>query len=465
MESRLAPVRLVGYVRVSRVGGRQGDSFISPALQREQIEAFAKIRGFTIVDWIEDLDESGGKYQRPGFQRALEMVERGEVDGIAVSKLDRFARSVIDALHAIERIRAAGGELVSVTDNFDTTTAIGKAMLQITLVFAELERERQREGFRAAQVRAISRGIHISTHVSVGYRRGDDRRLVQDPRAARAIREVFLRRAAGDSYSQLAAFLDEALPREGRTWTRNTVEKLIRSRTYLGEAHQGDIVNVDAHEALVSRAEWEAAQPQPGVKRFRGGSLLAGIVTCGSCGSPLTRATSFDYGCRARRGNGVCAAPVMVRMAATDDHVASVFLEWAARQDVQIVGTDRDTALEAELARLEQAEAEYVAYRDSTLMTVVGEDNYRAGLEARGLLVDDAREAVVRSQNALVVPLAHFDAPSLWPDLDMRERRLLIESAIARVVVSGSTPGLSVVDRLRVVFRGDGEDEAGLAGA
>jgi DNA invertase Pin-like site-specific DNA recombinase len=82
------------YIRVSRVGGRDGDSFISPTVQRERIEVWAASHGHAIGPWYTDLDEPGSKIDRPEFQRALEACERGDVAGVVVTKLDRFARSV-----------------------------------------------------------------------------------------------------------------------------------------------------------------------------------------------------------------------------------------------------------------------------------------------------------------------------------------------------------------------------------
>lgn len=454
-------MRLVGYIRVSRVAGREGDTFISPALQREQIAALAKARGHDVTEWIEDLDESGGKWERPGFQRALEMVENGQVDGIAVAKLDRFARSLADALRAIERINQADGDLVSVADNFDTTTPMGRAMLQITLVFAELERERQRDGFRVAKVRAIERGIHISTLVPVGYRRGPDRRLVPVAREAKVVREVFLRRARGDSWTELAQHLDKKLPRKG-AWPRQTVAKLVANRVYIGEAHQGDIVNANAHPAVVSRAEWEAAQQQQGEPVARSGTLLAGVLVCSSCGWPMGRVSSLDYGCRARRSDGVCDRPVTVRVALADEHVEGVFLEWASKQPYEIVAASLTDDLQAAVGQLEAAEAELAAYRDAQLVSIIGRDAYTSGLRERAQRIDETRALVQRAQTATFVPHDHFDAVSLWPSLTVRERRALLVSGVEEVIVwSGGGP---VTERLTVVFR-DGEDEMRVAGA
>jgi site-specific DNA recombinase len=81
-----------------------------------------------VEEWFEDLDQSGGKASRPQFDRALERIERGAVDGLIVLKLDRFMRSLPDALNVIKRIEAAEGQLISVAENIDATTSSGQLM-------------------------------------------------------------------------------------------------------------------------------------------------------------------------------------------------------------------------------------------------------------------------------------------------------------------------------------------------
>jgi DNA invertase Pin-like site-specific DNA recombinase len=98
-----------GYVRVSQVSGRSGARFISPIVQREQIEGWAKLHGAVVGEVFEELDESGARADRPLLMRAIERVEANESDGIVVAKLDRFGRSLVDSLAGIERIRKAGG--------------------------------------------------------------------------------------------------------------------------------------------------------------------------------------------------------------------------------------------------------------------------------------------------------------------------------------------------------------------
>src|SRR3954452_15777574 len=96
-------MRLDGYVRVSRVGGREGESFISPAVQREQIKRWASLRGVAIGKWHTDLDVSGGKLERPGLDAAMARIRAGKTGGLAVARLDRFSRAgVADALKVVE---------------------------------------------------------------------------------------------------------------------------------------------------------------------------------------------------------------------------------------------------------------------------------------------------------------------------------------------------------------------------
>jgi len=364
-------MKFIGYIRVSRVAGREGDSFISPAVQREKIEQYLASQNHTLVEWAEDLDQPGSKYERPAFQRALEAVEAGEADGIAVAAIDRFARSVPDAAVALRRLEQAGGALISVRDTLDTTTSVGRFARTMMLALAELELDRTRENWRTAREHAIARGVHIS-HVPIfGYRRRDDGGLEPDPETAKIVRELFRRRAAGEEWRSLARWLDEASPREGGVWLAPSIRSLVRSRTYLGIARSGDIENPDAHPPLVPRAVWEAAQEHRPSANKRGDSepaLLAGLVRCSACQYGMPRSAprphgSPRYGCHGRHANGHCPEPSKISQRLTDAYVERVFLEELARAPIAAEGTATTTKLDAAVAKLEHAEAELASNR------------------------------------------------------------------------------------------------------
>ena len=149
-----------GYVRVSQVGGRSGESFISTAMQRDQIEGWAARQGVAIGRMFEELDESGARQDRPLLELAVARAERGESDGLVVAYLSRLGRSLLHGLRSIERITAAGGLFVSVQEGLDFSTDVGRHMLRQMLSWAEWELDRYRSFWNAARERAVrQRGL------------------------------------------------------------------------------------------------------------------------------------------------------------------------------------------------------------------------------------------------------------------------------------------------------------------
>src|SRR5207247_2176805 len=134
-----------------------------------------------------------------------------------------------------------------------------------------------------------------------------------EPETAPLVTELFRRRAAGESWRSLCAWLDEENPSPSGKgfWTIQTLTTMIKRRTYRGEARNGSTVNPDAHPALVTEAEWQAAQGQKQRHSRNGGSLLAGLLTCGTCGGRLIARSDGKrgyktYHCPGRRSSGVC---------------------------------------------------------------------------------------------------------------------------------------------------------------
>jgi site-specific DNA recombinase len=369
-------LRLISYVRVSDVRGREGPAFISPDEQRERNQAFSTAMGHTIVREVEELDRSGGDMTRPEFNDVLEQIEAGEADGMIVAKLNRFARSNVGAWQALERIKQAGGELLSVEENIDTSTATGRFLRDFMLIAANWERERIGEQWLSARTRAVGRGIHVSRHVPPGYARfpkstdpSTDRRLVPDAKVAPIIGEAFTRAAHGDSYSQIASYLTEQhvpIAGNGRSvWQPYRIKRLLANRVYLGEARSGNgIANPDAHPPIVDLTTWTLAQRQPSsASRTRSASsLLAGLCRCASCShamrSQRPRGTTVgSYRCSTNSVHGRCPAPSSISLLRLERYVLDEFL---ARNRVTLRQTEpADAATEAAAAAAAQAERDY----------------------------------------------------------------------------------------------------------
>lgn len=102
MMTQRQPRTMDGYIRASRVAGREGSAYISPDVQREAVQRWANYRGVTIANWEVDEDQSGGTQDRPGLRRILERIDAGLTDGLVVWRLSRFARNVGGALGDLE---------------------------------------------------------------------------------------------------------------------------------------------------------------------------------------------------------------------------------------------------------------------------------------------------------------------------------------------------------------------------
>jgi len=470
-----------GYIRVSRRGGREGDSFISPDVQRERIANWAKANEIEIVQWWEEIDQSGAKLERPMFQEALARCERGETGGIVVAKLDRFARSAVDALDSIRRLNAAEARLVSVEDGFDGSTPMGRFAIGILTMIAELELERIKENWSTAITRAVDRGIHISARPPTGYARDENKRLVAVEPAASAVKELFRRRALGASWSELADYLEAegiVTPKGNTHWSKTGVSGLIKNPAYLGQARGGSVVNDDAHEALVTRAEFDAAQSvTKSLLNPRDGSLaekamLGGLARCAGCGHTLKITGNTDrrtgerypvYYCTGRYASGPCVARAAVRSSLLDAHVEEQVLEALQQEDGLLAqAVDASEALEEASHAVAEAEHELDLFlTNPKLMTLVGEEKFLEGVDARQHALDDAREAFaeLRNQSALAGELADGDLLKAWPSLTTQEKRRLLHGLLDRVVVSrarGRGKNANPVrERVQIVLRGN----------
>jgi site-specific DNA recombinase len=465
---------------MSRRAGREGESFIAPDVQRKKIAEWAKLHEVEIVQWWEEIDQSGAKLDRPMFQQALARCEAGETGGIVVARLDRFARSAVDALSSIRRLTDAGARLVSVEDNFDGSTPMGRFAIGILTLIAELELERIKGGWEVAVSEAVRRGIHISAKPPTGYQRDEDGRLLRDEPAAFVIAEAFRKRATGASWAELARFLEEREvypPSGNKHWSKAGVSALIKNPVYLGQARSGKVMKEDAHEPLVTRAEFDAAQAtKKSVFKQRDGSLasqamLGGLARCAGCGHTLKITGNTEkksgqrypvYYCVGRYATGPCPARANARASLLDDYVETQVLSGLRAEDgllAQAVAASEQ--IEAAARAVSEAEHELDLFvNNSKLLSLLGEQKFVECVEVRQRALDEAREALTeaRSQSALAEELAEGDLLQAWPTLTIQERRRLMHGLLDRVVVTRADRrgrhARPIGERTHVVFHG-----------
>jgi DNA invertase Pin-like site-specific DNA recombinase len=460
--SAAAKRRGIGYVRVSRVNGRAGESFIAPEVQRSIIEATAKANGIRIVEWVEDLDQSGRKYERPGFQGMLEAIEAGRAECAVVAKLTRFARSVLDTHRALNRLDAVGAQLVAGDVNVDTSTPHGKMMRGFLTVLAEFEVDLITEQWTIARSAAVERGVYIANRPPLGYDFDPSKRLVPNAVEAPAIAELFRARAEGQTWAALAEMF-EAMT--GREIAEGSLPNVIRNRAYLGQVHNGDLSNLDAHPAIVSIDEWRAAQGQRTQRGPRSGEsvalLGAATLRCGSCGRTMSYRGGAEgqYVCNRQSKGEPCAAPVVIHASKLDPYVEAALLARVA--EVEVEGSVEGDELAAAEGRLATAIAERDAYLAAVSAAVVGVDAFRAGAEARTAEVESAQDAVdeLRASADLDDRLATIGDE--WPNLDRDEQRRIAAAALDTVTIHRASRGrwTPLDERVEIAFAGATSDE------
>lgn len=473
--------RMLGYVRVSRVAGR-GDDLVSPEIQRRKIEEWAALHDTEILRWFDEIDQPGSKLERPLFQEALALCEAGEADGIAVYRLDRFARSVIHGLQCIKRLEQANCRFVSVSEGFDAGTDVGRLVLTILFAFAELELKKITKSWNDAVVQAIEAGKYIAASTPVGYLKGEDGRLLVDEQVAPKIREVFRRRACGRSWRELGDYLEAAgvtTSWGNRVWTTSSLRSVVMNRAYLGEARQGEIVNREAHEAIVSEKEWQAAQPGERIilrkeQAQSAACVLRGILVCGGCGKRMLvggsknhkgRRNPPHYYCKGRHASGRCPARASSRHTVIDSYVEEQLLAAFGDRGPLAEALVKQDRLEKALRELEAARytlAQYVS--NSTLIETIGIEMFTKGAEEHQRRVELGELALAEAraaQEALSTPI-DGDLLHAWTsgELTPLERRTIVAGMVDRVILHpskrpGKRSGKDIGERVQIVLRGN----------
>jgi DNA invertase Pin-like site-specific DNA recombinase len=446
---------LDGYVRVSRVGGREGESFISPLEQRREIEAWISAHGATLGEVFEELDESGAREDRPLLAEAIERVESGTSGGIVVAKLDRFGRSLAAGLRAIRRIDEAGGRFVSVRDGLELTTETGRLVLQVLFSIGEWELERVRENWDVAKVRAIARGVYLGP-APIGYRRGADGRLQIDPEGGPMVREIFERRASGESLPRISRRLNKRglCTKTGAAFTDAAVLRILRNPAYTGEARHGEDRNPGAHPPIVDAALWQSAQKRFPRPKTRPESLLAGMIRCASCGQMMrTRRASnrqggftLTYRCPSKLS--ACKARAYARADQLDPLVEEFIF---TRCGNGRASKPRRSKHEAAVA---EAEAELTACRENpALLRTLGPARFAEELGARRRELESRvleLAAAPEESRAAAIDVAALEAS--WSRLGVAERREAARGLLDCVfLAAGPAP---VIERASVYRHG-----------
>jgi site-specific DNA recombinase len=267
-------VRCAIYTRVSTDAGLDQD-FNSLDAQYEAAQAYIKSQahaGWALVRTrYDDGGFSGGSTDRPALQQLLEDVKAHKVKIIVVYKVDRLTRSLADFAKLVELFDAHGVSFVSVTQQFNTTTSMGRLTLNVLLSFAQFEREVTSERIRDKIGASKRKGLWVGGVVPLGYHAKDRKISVVDDEA-KVVRHIFRRYLELGSLNLLLADLSSTGVRTkvrplstGRTiggipFTRGPLAYFLRNRFYVGEVHFKGEVFPGEQPAILDRKLFDAVQ-------------------------------------------------------------------------------------------------------------------------------------------------------------------------------------------------------------
>ena len=425
-------LRCAVYTRKSSEEGLD-QAFNSLDAQRESCEAYVasqRAEGWVLVrDRYDDGGFSGGNLERPALRRLLADIEAGLVDVIAVYKIDRLSRSLMDFARLVEVFDRHGVTFVSVTQSFNTTTSMGRLTLNILLSFAQFEREVIGERIRDKFAASRARGMWMGGHPPLGY---DvlDRKLVVNEAEAAVVRHIFEQFARLGSPTKLVTVLraEAVTTKRGKPIDKNDLHRLLRNRVYLGDAVHKGVAHPGEHTAILTQPQWDRAQAihtEPPRRRANTARAQTPALLKGLLFGPDGRAMSPTHTRRRGRQYRYYVGQRVLKEGADDCPVARLP---AAQIEGMVV---------AQLRALFRSPEVIVG----TWMAARGEDS-------------DVTEAAAREA------LLHLDP--LWDELFPAEQAEIVRALVERVDVGVDGAEIRLrVDGVSGLVRSLGQREAG----
>jgi DNA invertase Pin-like site-specific DNA recombinase len=267
-------IRCAIYTRKSSEEGLE-QSFNSLHAQREACEAYIlsqRHEGWQVVrEAYDDGGFSGGSMERPALKKLLEDIARKLIDTVVVYKVDRLTRSLTDFAKIVEQFDKQGVSFVSVTQQFNTTTSMGRLTLNVLLSFAQFEREVTGERIRDKVAASKRKGMWMGGVVPVGYE-VKDRQLVINPTEAERVREIYRMYLKLGCVSKVQEHLDqtgvrskERTSRTGRSsggavYSRGALYGMLQNHMYLGKVHHQGTYYPGQQPAIIDQELWDKVQ-------------------------------------------------------------------------------------------------------------------------------------------------------------------------------------------------------------
>jgi site-specific DNA recombinase len=496
--TRSTNVRCAIYTRKSTEEGLNQE-FNSLNAQRESAEAYIKSQSHegwvAVTEKYDDGGFTGGNMERPGLQRLLRDIEAKKIDAVIVYKVDRLSRSLLDFSRLIDTFDQHGIAFVSVTQQFNTASSMGRLVLNVLLSFAQFEREIISERTRDKIAATKRKGKWAGGWPVLGYDVDPQTRKltpnVTEANHVQAIFELYL------EHGSLIPVVEELNRRcwtnkqwqtksgttqGGHDFTKNNLHNLLTNPVYIGKVKYKTEVHEGEHSAIIDRNLWQRVQTQlarngrtgGAATRNRYGALLKGMLRCSACDAAMCPSHTKKgnkvyryYVCSSatKRGWKSCPAKSIpaneieqlvvnqIRTIATDPKLQEQVLQQLREQEAAQRGhlETEQKSLERELAKW-HTELRVLSQRvqpgelNDPLFARIAELHERiSSAETRQKELARQLESLVQSNLAeadVLEALSQFGP--VWESLTTREQERVLRLAIAQIDYDGNRGKIAI---------------------
>jgi site-specific DNA recombinase len=488
-------VRCAVYTRKSTDEGLEQE-FNSLDAQRESGESFVASQRHEgwhcLPEHYDDGGFTGGNMDRPALKRLLADIEAGKIDCVVVYKVDRLSRSLLDFARMMETFEKHGISFVSVTQQFNTATSMGRLVLNVLLSFAQFEREMISERVRDKIAASRRKGKWSGGMPLLGYI-VKETKLIVDKVEAERVRQIFEMYLEYQSLLPAVTELNrrgwttkrwttkKGAQRGGRLFTKNSLYALLTNVTYVGQLKYKDEVHQGEQEAIVPDELFRRAQTllkrngHTGGRAVRNkhGALLRGLLRCGPCGCAMShtytakgsrRYRYYVCGKAQQRGWSQCPSPSVpageierfiveqVKLIGRDPEVIAETVRQVHQQSEAGIGRleQERSALQRQL-RDDHARLQAAAAMTGQVERVSRLAEVQEGIRSAERRLTEIENDLISLQGKLVddadVARALADFDQLWESLAPREQTRVLELLVERVEYDGQNGRISLTFR------------------
>lgn len=465
------------YTRKSTEEGLEQE-FNTLDAQRESAEAYIKSQapeGWTCLpDQYDDGGFTGGNMDRPALKRLLEDIEAGKVNCVVVYKVDRLSRSLLDFARMMEIFDRHNVSFVSVTQQFNTSTSMGRLILNVLLSFAQFEREMISERTSDKMSAARRKGKYVGGTPILGYDVDrEEKKLIVNKDEAVRVKAIF------EMYLDLGSLLAVVQELEKRGWTnkfwktqkgpsrggkffnKTSLHKLLTNVTYIGKAlHKGEVYD-GQQPAIIDASLWERVQTMLKRNALNGGAkaknsneaLLKNLLHCAACNCAMSPAVTAAHNNRRYRYYVCCGAQKRGWRTCPSKSIPAAQIEKFVVDQIRLIGQDPGLlkqTIESVAAKSKEKRLALDAEERTLSRELANLPDQRGQLEAtrermrRGeQRLSQIKDARVRIERTVVTEddIRHAATAfgPVWEALTPREQHRLVDLVVQRVDYHGGS--------------------------